>query len=72
MNIIDTIRQDQETEEGDPETRLREMWSAKEIPQERQEEILRDITAKAQPGAYVGPFRIPERITPRLTQMTLF
>jgi phospholipid N-methyltransferase len=61
-----------ETDEGDPETRLRAMWEAQGVPQERQEEIIRDTTVKAQPGAYVGPFRIPERITPRLTQMMLF
>jgi hypothetical protein len=72
MNIIDTIHQDQEPEEGDPETRLREMWTAKGVPPERQDEIIRDITAKAQPGAYVGPFRIPEMVKTSLKQMTLF
>ena len=63
MTIIDTIRQedpDPEPEDkDDPEARLRKIWAAKGFSQERQDEIIRDTTAKAQPGAQVGPFTIP-------------
>ncbi len=43
----------------DVEQRARKPWTAKGVPQERQEAMLADITAKARPGAPVGPFRIP-------------
>ncbi len=59
-------------EDSDPESRLREMWTAKGVSQERQDEIIADITAKAQPGAYVGPFRIPQLVKQTFTQMVLF
>lgn len=45
--------------ESDPETELRLMWTKKGVSRERQDELIADLTAKAQPGAYVGPFRIP-------------
>jgi hypothetical protein len=45
----------------DPEAELRAMWTAKGIPEERQNEILAEVAAKAQPGAQVGPFRIREK-----------
>lgn len=62
-----------EGSKDDPEARLREMWTAKGVPQERQDEIIRDTTAKAQPGAYVGPFRIPAHHNQQPhTQMLLF
>jgi len=43
----------------DPETKLREYWTAQGIPPTRQEELIAEIAAKAQPGAKVGPFTIP-------------
>jgi hypothetical protein len=45
---------------------LRELWTAQGVPAARQEELIAAITAKAQPGAMVGPFRIPfaEELTP--------
>ena len=43
-----------------PEETLREIWAAKGVPEEKQAAILADITAKAQPGAQVGPFTIGE------------
>jgi hypothetical protein len=64
---------DPEPEDNDdPETRLRKMWTAQGVSQERQEEILADITAKAQPGAMVGPFRIPVLLKSNFTQLSLF
>lgn len=42
-----------------PEDRLREIWDAKEVPKEKQDEMLASITAAAQPGAQVGPFTVP-------------
>ncbi len=44
---------------ADPETELRELWTAKGVPIERQNELIADATAKAQPGAQVGPFTVP-------------
>jgi hypothetical protein len=48
------------------EAELRALWTAEGVPQARQDQILAEITAKAQPGAMVGPFRIPyaEELTP--------
>lgn len=48
----------------DPEAELRAMWTAKGVPEERQNEILADVAAKAQPGAQVGPFKISEKPIP--------
>jgi hypothetical protein len=53
---------DYEAEAGGAEDRLRQLWDAKGVPRERQDEIIADITAKAQPGAWIGPFRIPPPI----------
>jgi len=44
------------------EDTLRSLWNEEGVPKERQDEILADIAAKAKPGAFVGPFRIPERL----------
>ncbi len=41
-----------------PETELREIWTEKGIPVERQDELIKDIADKAKPGANVGPFKI--------------
>jgi hypothetical protein len=46
--------------ESEFEAELRALWTAKGVSAQRQEELLTDITAKAQPGASVGPFTIPE------------
>ena len=47
------------TPSEDPEKELRKSWTAQGVSQERQDEIIAQITAAAQPGAMVGPFRIP-------------
>lgn len=44
----------------DPETILRALWTEQGVPQERQDEVIAQITAKAQVGAWVGPFQIQE------------
>lgn len=49
---------------NDSEAILRELWTEKGVSVERQNEILAEIRAKAQPGARVGPFIIPGRIEP--------
>lgn len=43
----------------DPEAELRALWTAEGVPVERQNAMIADITAKAQPGAMIGPFQIP-------------
>lgn len=43
----------------DPETELRALWTARGVPQAKQDALIAEITAKAQPGAAVGPWRIP-------------
>lgn len=45
----------------DPEQELRRSWTEDGVPQERQDEIIAQVQAKAQPGAKVGPFTIPYR-----------
>lgn len=55
------IHRGTETEESDPEAELRKIWTEKGISQERQDELIADVTAKAKPGAMVGPFVIPNR-----------
>ena len=40
------------------EKELRELWTRQGVPQSKQDEIIRDIERKAQPGAMVGPFMI--------------
>lgn len=51
----------------DPEKELRASWTADGVPQARQDQMIADITAKAQPGAMVGPFRIPDRLRTEMT-----
>ena len=46
------------TQSPDPETQLRELWTRTGVSKERQDAILGDISAKAQPGERVGPFLI--------------
>ncbi|MCS6302793.1 MAG: hypothetical protein H8K07_03895 [Nitrospira sp.] len=43
----------------DPERRLRKLWTRQGVDPATQDQILADLTAKAQPGAWVGPFQIP-------------
>ncbi len=45
--------------DDDPEKKLRDLWTRKGVPKERQDEMIAETTAKAQPGAQVGPFTIP-------------
>lgn len=47
---------------NDPEAALRELWTKQGVSPEKQEALLADVTAKAQPGAKVGPFTIPQEI----------
>ena len=42
------------------ETSLRTLWTSRGVQQERQDALIAEITAKAQPGAHVGPFVIGE------------
>jgi hypothetical protein len=42
-----------------PEADLRRIWNEQGVPKEKQDAILADTIAKAQPGAMVGPFQIP-------------
>ena len=42
------------------EAELRANWTERGIPQERQEAIIAQVAAAAQPGAWVGPFKIGE------------
>jgi len=51
---------------SDPEAELRAIWDAQGVSKERQEELLSQITEAAQPGAQVGPWRIPEPSTAEL------
>lgn len=46
----------------DPEATLRELWTRQGVSQERQDALIADVTAKAQPGAQVGPFVIPQEL----------
>jgi len=43
---------------NDYERQLRELWTEAGVSEERQNQILAEIYAKAQPGAMVGPFGI--------------
>lgn len=40
---------------------LRNIWTEQGMPQDRQDELIAQIVAKAQPGAMVGQFRIGYR-----------
>jgi hypothetical protein len=42
----------------DPEASLRALWTARGVSEERQAELIADVTAKAQPGASVGPWTL--------------
>jgi hypothetical protein len=46
------------TSAPNPEAELRALWTARGIPKARQDELIADVTARAQPGAKVGPFTI--------------
>lgn len=52
------------TPEPDPEAELRALWTQQGVPQARQDELIGQIGAKAQPGAKVGPFTIPGASAP--------
>jgi hypothetical protein len=39
---------------------IRELWTKRGVPQQRQNAILQEVDEKAKPGAMVGPFKIPE------------
>lgn len=51
----------------DPEAELRKMWTEQGISKEKQDSIIAETTAKAQPGASVGPFTIPQATTTQPT-----
>jgi hypothetical protein len=40
------------------EIEIRALWTAQGVPPARQDELIAAARAKAQPGAWVGPFRI--------------
>jgi hypothetical protein len=46
----------------DPERHIRARWTRQGVDHATQDHIVADITAKAQPGAWVGPFQIPDEI----------
>ena len=52
----------EEPKEQDPEASLRRLWDAQGVSQERQDELIADTTAKAQPGAKIGPFTLGGKI----------
>jgi hypothetical protein len=52
----------EEPKEQDPEAALRRLWDAQGVCQERQDELIADTTAKAQPGAKIGPFTLGGKI----------
>jgi hypothetical protein len=52
----------EEPKEQDPEASLRRIWDAQGVSQERQDELIADTTAKAQPGAKIGPFTLGGKI----------
>ena len=45
---------------GEAERQAREYWTKQGVDPALQDWILADLTAKAQPGAWVGPFQIPD------------
>lgn len=60
-----TVGREQEADPGvkpmAPEERaLRDLWTKKVVPPEKQNELIAGIAAKAAPGAEVGPFHVPE------------
>ena len=48
------------TVKADPEDKIRALWTTQGVPEEMQNALVAGIAAKAQPGAQVGPFTIPE------------
>ncbi|WP_216846474.1 DUF3560 domain-containing protein [Granulicella sp. L56] len=52
----------EEPQQEDPEAALRRIWDAKGVSKERQDQLLAEVTAKAQPGAKVGPFTLGGQI----------
>lgn len=44
----------------DSERHARALWTRQGVDHATQDQIVADITAKAQPGAWVGPFQIPD------------
>ena len=52
----------EEPKEQGPEAALRRLWDAQGVSQERQDELIADTTAKAQPGAKIGPFTLGGKI----------
>jgi phospholipid N-methyltransferase len=46
----------------EPEKELRSTWTAQGVPEDKQNELVEGIAAKAQSGAMVGPFSIPENV----------
>jgi protein-L-isoaspartate O-methyltransferase len=49
-------------QQEDPEAALRRIWDAKGVSKERQDELIAEVTAKAQPRAKVGPFTLGGQI----------
>ncbi|WP_157033316.1 hypothetical protein [Loktanella sp. S4079] len=45
---------------SEKEKELRALWTEQGVPQQRQDELIREIYSKAKAGARVGPFTIPE------------
>lgn len=46
------------------EKKCRDFWTAKGVPEDKQNELVAAIAEKAKPGAFVGPFQIPQKIEP--------
>ncbi len=44
----------------DPERHARARWTRQGVNRATQDQIVADLTAKAEPGAWVGPFQIPD------------
>lgn len=51
------------------ELALREMWTKNGVSPEKQDELIASIAAKAAPGAEVGPFRVPEKLIRRQSEL---
>lgn len=58
------------TKAVDPEGELRTLWDKQGVPKEKQDEIIKGVEEKAQPGAKIGPFTIGAR-TPQLNLFEL-
>ena len=44
----------------DPERQARARWTRQGVDHATQDQIVADLTAKAHPGAWIGPFQIPD------------